>query len=147
MAIFREIRKVRAAWAPSGRFAQMLCATPPTALTHHSRGSYIAMNKPLIGVLNAGMNQYEVDLAIGRLNSALDQLFGALRQRAAAGVAQDGEMAAQDHARLVAALDESLARREALEAASLTVEARLDKLGSALRGLATGLANREQTHG
>ena len=89
------------------------------------------------------MNHLELDLALGRLNAALDQLAVAVNRHAE----RDGEHGArvderqameEDRARLATELDQSLARGKAMEDASIAVEARLDKLGAALRGLAAG---------
>ena len=109
------------------------------ALTRDSCSGYIGPNKPLI----ADMNPLELNLAMGRLTAALDQLSSVVERRLdgddLTAVQHDSQSTAHDAAmRLAAERDAHAARAEVLEQANLAVEARLDKLGSALRGLATG---------
>ena len=89
------------------------------------------------------MNPLELNLAMGRLTAALDQLSSVVERRLdgddLTAIQHDSQSAAHDAAmRLAAERDAHAARAEVLEQANLAVEARLDKLGSALRGLATG---------
>lgn len=89
------------------------------------------------------MNPVEISLSLARLNAALDLLAAAAGRHAGAeaerrALAGERHIMEEDRARLAAELDESLARQRALEDASVSVEARLDRLGAALRGRAPG---------
>jgi Domain of unknown function (DUF4164) len=93
--------------------------------------------------LIAIMIQMEINLALGRLNAALDLLSAAAERQAGLegerqALAEERLVMDEDRARLAAELDESMARQHALETASVAVEKRLDGLGEALRALSSG---------
>ena len=146
---FTEIRKQEAARRPAnvaylqqGPKPRLLCVSGNAALTRDSRGGYIGMNKPLI----TGMNPLELNLALGRLNAALDQLASSVERQAGRDAERPDDralhQAAEDERqRLAAALAGQAERAALLEQANLAVEARLGKLGTALRGLAQGLSH------
>ena len=75
-----------------------------------------------------------LNAALGLLAAAAERASGAERERQA--LASERHIMEEDRARLASELDEALARQRALDDACQSVDARLDRLASALQSLA-----------